>query len=200
MTVFITTSTAQYTILSYILVLWSSSNFCNISQNMHSKAPVASQHEKTNKVVWTCKYDWPPWRTSTYERPLTWEGNYLVLIVISVSYCCYSLGFSYVIWKDLIFRWSVQIQIYPPISDELNNSVTFSDEVHTETQSHNELIFSDKVFRFRYTPQPTGISWQRMVISDFYCYSSYRKINWQTYPPQTYNKQFEKLIQWYFIW
>ena len=60
------------------LVLWSSGNFCNISQNMHSKAPVASQHEKSNKVDWTCKDDWPPWRTSTYKRPFIQEGNYLV--------------------------------------------------------------------------------------------------------------------------
>ena len=52
------------------------------TQNMHSQAPVASQHEKTNKVVWTCEDDWPPKRTSTYERPFTWEGNYLVSIVI----------------------------------------------------------------------------------------------------------------------
>ena len=59
-------------------VLWSSANFCNISQNMHSKAPVASQHWKTNKVVWTWKDDWPPWRTSTYKRPFTQEGNYPV--------------------------------------------------------------------------------------------------------------------------
>ena len=22
--------------------------------------------------------DWPPWKTSTYERPFTQEGNYLV--------------------------------------------------------------------------------------------------------------------------
>ena len=51
-------------------VLWSSANFCCISQNMHYKAPVASQHWKTNKVVWTWKDDWPPRRTSTYERPL----------------------------------------------------------------------------------------------------------------------------------
>ena len=29
-------------------VLWSSANFCNISQNMHSKGPVASQYWKTN--------------------------------------------------------------------------------------------------------------------------------------------------------
>ena len=60
-------------------VLWSSANFCSISQNMHSKAPVSSQHWKTNKVAWTWKDDWPPWRTSTYERPFTKEGNYLVL-------------------------------------------------------------------------------------------------------------------------
>ena len=59
-------------------VLWSSANFCSISQNMHYKAPVASQHWKTNKVVWTWKDDWPPWRTSTSERPFTQEGNYLV--------------------------------------------------------------------------------------------------------------------------
>ena len=41
-------------------VLWGSANFCNISKIMHSKAPVASQYWKTNKVVWTWKYDWPP--------------------------------------------------------------------------------------------------------------------------------------------
>ena len=62
-------------------VFWSSANFCNIFQNMHSKAPVALQCRKTNKVVWTWKDDRPPWRTSTYERPFTWEGNYLVLSV-----------------------------------------------------------------------------------------------------------------------
>ena len=56
-------------------VLWSSANFCSISQNMHHKAPVASQYWNTNKVVWTWKADWPTWRTSTYERPFTWEGN-----------------------------------------------------------------------------------------------------------------------------
>ena len=60
-------------------VLWSSAKFYSISQNMHHKAPVASQHCKTNKVVWTWKDDWLPWRTSTYKRPFTWEGNYLVI-------------------------------------------------------------------------------------------------------------------------
>ena len=60
-------------------VLWSSANFCSISQNMHYKAPVAAQHWKTNKVAWTWKDDWPPWRTSTYKRPFTWEGNSLVI-------------------------------------------------------------------------------------------------------------------------
>ena len=53
------------------LVLWSSANFCSISQNMHNKAPVASQNWKSNNVVWTWKDDWPPWWTSTYESPFT---------------------------------------------------------------------------------------------------------------------------------
>ena len=26
-------------------------------QNLHSQSPVASQHKKTNKVVWTCEDD-----------------------------------------------------------------------------------------------------------------------------------------------
>ena len=39
--------------------------------------------------------------------------------------------------------------------------------------------------KVRWIPPPTGISWPRMTISDFYCYSSYRKINWQTYPLAT---------------
>ena len=66
------------------VVLWNSANFCNISQNMYSKTPVASQHWKTNKVVWTWKDDWPPRRTSTYERPFTREGNYLVFTIAFV--------------------------------------------------------------------------------------------------------------------
>ena len=41
-------------------VLWSSANFSSSSQNIHYKAPVASQHWKTNKVVCTWKDDWPP--------------------------------------------------------------------------------------------------------------------------------------------
>ena len=41
--------------------------------------PVATQYWKTNKEVWTGKDDWPPWRTSTYERPFNWEGNYVVI-------------------------------------------------------------------------------------------------------------------------
>ena len=42
------------------VVLWSSANCCSSSKNMHYKAPVAAQHSKTNKVVWTWKDDWPP--------------------------------------------------------------------------------------------------------------------------------------------
>ena len=33
-----------------------------------------------NKVVWTWKDDWPARRTSTYERPFTRGGNYLVFL------------------------------------------------------------------------------------------------------------------------
>ena len=47
-------------------------------KNMHSQPSVATQHKKTNKVVWTCKDDWPHKRTSTYKRPFTREGNHLV--------------------------------------------------------------------------------------------------------------------------
>ena len=39
-----------------------------------------------------------------------------------------------------------QIRYSPPVSDEVNNSLNFSDEVHTEAQSWNEFIFSDEVF------------------------------------------------------
>ena len=125
--------------------------------------------------------------TDTHARftPLPIEHRYLEYRYTKLGTCN---GRLYVIWKDLIFRWSIQIQIYPPfqmnwttlstfqmkctlrpkprmswyfqmkysdsdippISDELNNSVNFSDEVHTERKTCNELIFSDEVFRFRY--------------------------------------------------
>ena len=50
----------SWSVKSTSSVLWSSANFCNISQNINSKAPVALQHFKTKKVVWTWKDDWPP--------------------------------------------------------------------------------------------------------------------------------------------
>ena len=80
LTIFMTTSTSQYTIFSYIFSALKLRNFCNISQNMHSQAPVASQHEKTTKVVWTCKDDWPP-REVLHTKDLLPKGNYLVGLV-----------------------------------------------------------------------------------------------------------------------
>ena len=50
-------------------------------------------------------------------------------------------------------KCTLRSDIPPSVSDEVNNSFNFSDEVHTETQTQNEFIFSDEVFRFRYTPQ-----------------------------------------------
>ena len=49
---------------------------------------------KTEKVIWTWKDDWPPQRTSTYKRPFTHEGNYLVLIVLDcvISVTILTLG------------------------------------------------------------------------------------------------------------
>ena len=63
------------------LVLWSSANFCSISKNMHYKEPVASQHWKTNKVVWTWKDDWPPGELLHMKDLFIREGNYLVRTV-----------------------------------------------------------------------------------------------------------------------
>ena len=50
----------SWSVKSTSSVLWSSANFCSISQNINSKAPVALQHWKTKKVVRTWKDDWPP--------------------------------------------------------------------------------------------------------------------------------------------
>ena len=88
-------------------VSWSSGNFWNISENMHYKDPVASQHWKTNKVVWTWKDDWLPWRTSTYKWPLTWEGNYLVII-------------AYIQW---LYVWSSIISWVTKFSAQLSSSL-----------------------------------------------------------------------------
>ena len=64
-----------------------------MTQNMHSQPPVASQHKKTNKVVWTYEDNWPPKRTSTYKRPFTQEGNYLVVFA-SKSLCSVEQWYS----------------------------------------------------------------------------------------------------------
>ena len=52
-----------------------------------------------------------------------------------------------------IFRWSVQIQIYPPFSDEV---LKWSAHRDPNWKYGNEFIFSDEVFRqtVRYNPPP----------------------------------------------
>ena len=44
------------------------------------------------------------------------------------------------------------------MADEVHTEIRYmppvSDEVHTETQTQNEFIFSDEVFRFRFPPIP----------------------------------------------
>ena len=62
-------------------VLWSSANFCSISQNMHYKDPVASQQWKTNQVVWTWKDDWLPGELLLTKDLFTREGNYLLYML-----------------------------------------------------------------------------------------------------------------------
>ena len=64
-------------------VLWSLTNFCYISQNMHYKAPEAAQHWKTKKWSGHGKMI-DPRRNSTYERPFTREGSYLVFIFVTI--------------------------------------------------------------------------------------------------------------------
>ena len=56
LTIFTSTSSLQYTVFSCQEYVFSSvklSQFLQYLPNMHSKAPVAAQHWKTNKVVWT---------------------------------------------------------------------------------------------------------------------------------------------------
>ena len=86
-------------------VPWSSANFCSISQNMHYKVPVPAEHWKTNKVGCTWKDDWHPWRTSTYERPFTQEGNHIVSIV--KAHICQSSG------RSTEMRCSIWKTFYP---------------------------------------------------------------------------------------
>ena len=44
---------------------------------MHYKAPVAAQHWKTNKVVWTWKDDWLQ-EKFYLQKTFYQEGNYLI--------------------------------------------------------------------------------------------------------------------------
>ena len=61
------------------------------------KLQLLHNHKMTNKVVWTCKYDWSPQRTSTYKRPFTQEGNYLV--------------HSFVLFSN--FTWALLLELNP---------------------------------------------------------------------------------------
>ena len=87
----------------------SSGNCCNICQNINSKPTAATQHKKTTRMVYTCKYNWhlPKlvhtkdllprgslslllWKLREtdqvvkgllHERPFTHEGNYLICLL-----------------------------------------------------------------------------------------------------------------------
>ena len=59
----------------YCHLVVTNGNFICLLTSQH---PIASQHKKTNKVVWTCKDNLTPPKTTTYKRPFTREGTYLV--------------------------------------------------------------------------------------------------------------------------
>ena len=66
-------------------VLWSSANFCNISQTYTLKLQLLHNTKRPTKWSGYVKMIDPPWRTSTYKRPFTQEGNYLVLFISLTS-------------------------------------------------------------------------------------------------------------------
>ena len=79
-------------------VLWSSVNFCSVSQNMHHKAQVASQYWKTNKVVRTWKDDWPP-----LENFYLWK-----CLSSGIAIWSFQCGFLYTLNMEVsnTIRWS----------------------------------------------------------------------------------------------
>ena len=76
---------------------------------MHYKHPVAAQDWKTNKEVWTWKVDWPIWRTSTYKRPFTQEGNYLTHFVLQADNIQNKTLFVYV---SILSQQTLKIYFY----------------------------------------------------------------------------------------
>ena len=87
-----------------------------------------------NKEVWTWKDDWPPRRTSTYEKPFTQEVNYLVGLMwsekTSVMSTSKSLGVQiwqiYLLWpmdppivRLVLGRWTYFGQWTPPDTAEM---------------------------------------------------------------------------------
>ena len=127
-------------------VLWSSANFCSISQNMHYKAPVASQHWKTNQVVWTWKDDWPAWRNYTYERPFTREGNYLVTTGMPLNSVHWSYMFNKKekLWSQIIFDNILDNKLTLIGSECAENSITTSSLSSAGNFASSTCINSEK--------------------------------------------------------
>ena len=70
-----------------------------INQNINT---ILQKTQKQKKVETTCRESLTPQRTSTYERPFTREGNYLVSIVKAHTIKCQIYPDDVFYAKDLL--------------------------------------------------------------------------------------------------
>ena len=82
LTVFTSTSSLQYTIFSFQEYVFSSVKLSHCLQYLTKYSLLSSSCFTTLNKSGLYMERWlTPWRTSKYERPFTWEGNYLVFTV-----------------------------------------------------------------------------------------------------------------------
>ena len=161
-------------------------NLVNFSDEVHTETQ--TQNEFIFQMIYPPAFRWSEQLGQLFRWSAHWDPNLK--------------------WVH-IFRWSVQIQIYPPYSDEVNNLVNFSDEVHTETQTRNEFVFSDEVFRFIYTPH-IQMRWRTWSTFQMKCTLSpnpkwghiFRwSVQIQIYPPGfRWTEQLGKICRWSAHW
>ena len=97
-------------------VLWSSANFCSIQKyalyRSTSFTTMQGQQSGLDMERWLT-----PWRTSTYERPFTWEGTYLVSLVLTVLCTLLLLGVNLASLHTLLHQhqdlhvWTLTIKL-----------------------------------------------------------------------------------------
>ena len=141
----------------------------------------------TNKVVWTWKDDWVPQRTSTYERPFTQEGNYLVivctwkvskmLVYILQDLCTIYRSMSYAIFSVLVTVFGILLtNICSNFSAMICNILKLNYS-HFKFKFHTTIkfqLYSNIIHLNNYYPLDFFLTWLKVLMLPINALIDYR--------------------------